>query len=1069
MKMFAFDTDSLMMKEATISARKISPESEKILCLNTIEKSDDQSDFDCFHAEDIYEDLCYVTLRPNSLRSKSSNNTDNHEPMNKRDYCIKELIETESNYCDALEMIIQHFINPLSKVIDSDQTVMIFNNLQSLAELHRNLLDRFNKTLNFTRSAINKDSVCRNNIFSATSMPNLIDAEIEMILMDSNHLHKTRLNNSNSFLNFSKQNTMIRDKSEKSALTIAKLFLNMKDRFLIYGDYCANLPKAQKLLDRLCSDNLLVSQCISRCQNSANQGRFKLRDLLSLPMQRILKYHLLLGELLRQTDSAHSNFDELKKAHELMLDIGSYINEVKRDTEIIEIIRDIQRSIVDLSMPENYELKDYGRLHKDGEVKLHHSDSVRSRLKNRYIFIFDRVLLICKALKNSQYSYKEALVLDEYKIDDMSNFSPIHKFTKNWPFCWSLIPLDDHSIKQSYSFFVKSEECKQKWIEALERAQENVRPRDLSRSDHKFTMSTLPPTTCCHYCKKLLKGTWYQGYLCYVCNTAVHKNCISSVRSCSSIVSDSRKCDQKDFDHFTQANTLLRANLDRKKEINHLNGDTPTPFRMQRILVKASSGNDQKDQLVFQPNDIIIVFTNNDEYWYGRNVRTGEQGLFPPSLVTELVADSPASSSVESPTVATCSVLRFSYDDPLPESKAADFTIIRKHPDESPNMDLAAQISRIYNVPCSAITNSDPRHSFEPVTEYKDRLDSVFIDRFGSSLEANHDKDAFHRLFLGNGFNLEEYAWFAGLMDRQTAQKTLIQLAHGSFLVRVSPKQCNNYAISINYKGQIQHLRIQATRSDGMDERLPSQNHQCQPLSQGSDLKDKSNRMLEHFYLSERRYFQTIADLVHWHEKNSLSESFHLVDTQLLMPYKKAYCHQILGHAIALYAFTGTSTVASSFLSLRKGDRITVLSRAAQDRGWWKGEIGDRIGYFPYRYVNPTTNLLKVEPKPPNDSPSSNTINFFQCPVASLCTEIDNKLEKTIDTNTIESSIISDGLLPKALDSIDHNSKILEPSLCSRSDSSSASASSATTLSSPINSDSGSMNSCQASQAFSAH
>jgi len=33
---------------------------------------------------------------------------------------------------------------------------------------------------------------------------------------------------------------------------------------------------------------------VKECEMDANEGRFKLRDLLSVPMQRVLKYHLLL-------------------------------------------------------------------------------------------------------------------------------------------------------------------------------------------------------------------------------------------------------------------------------------------------------------------------------------------------------------------------------------------------------------------------------------------------------------------------------------------------------------------------------------------------------------------------------------------------------------------------------------------------------------------------------------------------------------------------------------------------------------------------------------------------------
>ena len=39
---------------------------------------------------------------------------------------------------------------------------------------------------------------------------------------------------------------------------------------------------------------LLCFLAMQECQNEANGGKFRLRDLLSVPMQRVLKYPLLL-------------------------------------------------------------------------------------------------------------------------------------------------------------------------------------------------------------------------------------------------------------------------------------------------------------------------------------------------------------------------------------------------------------------------------------------------------------------------------------------------------------------------------------------------------------------------------------------------------------------------------------------------------------------------------------------------------------------------------------------------------------------------------------------------------
>ena len=60
----------------------------------------------------------------------------------------------------------------------------------------------------------------------------------------------------------------------------------------------------------------------------------------------------------------------LSQAREVMVDVAQYINEVKRDSDTLDIIKDIQNSIVDWERSEDIQLKDYGRLLKDGELKV---------------------------------------------------------------------------------------------------------------------------------------------------------------------------------------------------------------------------------------------------------------------------------------------------------------------------------------------------------------------------------------------------------------------------------------------------------------------------------------------------------------------------------------------------------------------------------------------------------------------------------------------------------------------------------------------------------------------------
>lgn len=88
-------------------------------------------------------------------------------------------------------------------------------------------------------------------------------------------------------------------------------------------------------------------------------------------MQRVLKYHLLLEKLVEETPRESINHRrQLEKARDAMVDVAQYINEVKRDSDTLDIIRDIQASIVDWDVEEDAQLKDFGRLLKDGDLKV---------------------------------------------------------------------------------------------------------------------------------------------------------------------------------------------------------------------------------------------------------------------------------------------------------------------------------------------------------------------------------------------------------------------------------------------------------------------------------------------------------------------------------------------------------------------------------------------------------------------------------------------------------------------------------------------------------------------------
>lgn len=67
---------------------------------------------------------------------------------------------------------------------------------------------------------------------------------------------------------------------------------------------------------------------------------FNMGSIIIKPVQRIMKYPLILGELIKCTESDHPDKDRLLIAAGLMTAVATYINESKRKKEIVLKYRD---------------------------------------------------------------------------------------------------------------------------------------------------------------------------------------------------------------------------------------------------------------------------------------------------------------------------------------------------------------------------------------------------------------------------------------------------------------------------------------------------------------------------------------------------------------------------------------------------------------------------------------------------------------------------------------------------------------------------------------------------------
>ncbi|XP_074507953.1 guanine nucleotide exchange factor VAV3-like isoform X2 [Sebastes fasciatus] len=384
----------------------------------------------------------------------------------------------------------------------------------------------------------------------------------------------------------------------KNALDLYQIFISYKERLLIYGIYCSRVEIAIAVLDLICKEKEDVRLKLEECSKRANNGKFTLRDLLVVPMQRVLKYHLLLQELVKHTHDA-ADKSNLKIALDAMKDLAQFVNEVKRDNETLREIDQYQRSIENLNQP----LISFGRPKGDGEVRI--ISSVDKRKQDRHIFLFDVAVIVCKR-RGDNYEMKDILDLNNFKI---TNNPTSDRESKKWCYGFYVTHQQGHA---GFELFFKTRELKKKWLDQFEMAISNIRPEKANHNTHQFIMHTFERITSCSHCHLLLRGIFNQGYLCLKCGLGAHKECLGRLGICGR--TDSAK--------------------PKPKEIT----TPPDPGLPRMVVIRDYSGipNPQcGPPLSIHAGDVIeLMFADlHSSWWQGKILATSKIGFFPSDAV----------------------------------------------------------------------------------------------------------------------------------------------------------------------------------------------------------------------------------------------------------------------------------------------------------------------------------------------------------------------------------------------------------------------------------------------------
>ncbi|XP_026939261.1 pleckstrin homology domain-containing family G member 1 isoform X7 [Sagmatias obliquidens] len=118
---------------------------------------------------------------------------------------------------------------------------------------------------------------------------------------------------------------------ENDPVAIAECFVSKSEEFHIYTQYCTNYPRSVAVLTE-CMRNKMLAKFFRERQETLKHS-LPLGSYLLKPVQRILKYHLLLHEIENHLDKDTEGYDVVLDAIDTMQRVAWHINDMKRKHE----------------------------------------------------------------------------------------------------------------------------------------------------------------------------------------------------------------------------------------------------------------------------------------------------------------------------------------------------------------------------------------------------------------------------------------------------------------------------------------------------------------------------------------------------------------------------------------------------------------------------------------------------------------------------------------------------------------------------------------------------------------
>uniref|UniRef100_A0A8C7Z7G5 Phosphatidylinositol-3,4,5-trisphosphate-dependent Rac exchange factor 1 n=1 Tax=Oryzias sinensis TaxID=183150 RepID=A0A8C7Z7G5_9TELE len=278
--------------------------------------------------------------------------------------------------------------------------------------------------------------------------------------------------------------------------SLGHVFLQFRQSFSVYGEYCSNHEKALRLLmelNKIPNIRTFLLHCM--LLGGKKSTDIPLEGYLLSPIQRICKYPLLLKELLKRTPKSHADYPAVQEALQAMKAVCSNINETKRQMEKLEALEQLQSHIEGW---EGTNLTDICT-----ELLLHGNllKISAGNIQERVFFLFDNLLVYCKrksrvsgkkstkrtkSINGPLYVFRGRINTEVMEVENVEDgtadyHSNNYTVTNGWK-------IHNTAKNKWFVCMAKNAEDKQKWLDAILREREQRESLKLGMERDAYVM-----------------------------------------------------------------------------------------------------------------------------------------------------------------------------------------------------------------------------------------------------------------------------------------------------------------------------------------------------------------------------------------------------------------------------------------------------------------------------------------------------------------------------------------------------------------------------------------------------